>query len=359
MRREKFDVIIIGAGLAGLSLAYQLRHWDKKILIVEARDRLGGRIQTLRKPDKAPLELGATWLGKKHDALLQLLTELGLSIFEQALGDHAIYEAISTSPPQLVELPPNGEPSFRIKGGTDLLIGALADHLSVNTEVRLGTPVLEVIDRGDCLHLRTAGGTLEAKRVVSTLPPLLLHNTVKLPELPDKLVQVMQSTHTWMGESIKVGLYVDAPFWLSRQSSATLFSNVGPVNELYQHSSIEGDRHALMGFLQGSYHCVSQEDRQAVVMNQLGRYYDQDVLALMHYEDKVWRQEKYTFTVSEEDIIPHQNNGHPIFGSSILGGKVIIAGSETSREYPGYMDGAVRSSVHVANMLRAGGQVIE
>jgi len=54
-----------------------------------------------------PLEMGATWLGEKHTALIDLLNKLKIEIFEQKLGETAIYESISTSPPQLVKLGPN------------------------------------------------------------------------------------------------------------------------------------------------------------------------------------------------------------------------------------------------------------
>ncbi len=76
----------------------------------------------------------------KHSSVIDLLGELNIGIFEQALGDRAIYEPISTSPPQLVTLPPNDEPSFRIQGGSDKLIYTLLDQLDsesiyLNTQV--------------------------------------------------------------------------------------------------------------------------------------------------------------------------------------------------------------------------------
>jgi len=136
----KTDVIIIGAGLTGLTLAYKLTELSIPIVILEARNRVGGRIFTKHDPSQSPLEMGATWLGEKHTALIDLLNKLKIEIFEQKLGETAIYESISTSPPQLVKLGPNEAPSYWIKGGSDSLINALAAGLS-SDQVKLGQVV--------------------------------------------------------------------------------------------------------------------------------------------------------------------------------------------------------------------------
>nr|MDQ6928721.1 FAD-dependent oxidoreductase [Actinomycetota bacterium] len=57
------DVVIIGAGLAGLTAAYELHHAGLAVRVVEARPRLGGRALTVA-PEKADgsFDLGATWI---------------------------------------------------------------------------------------------------------------------------------------------------------------------------------------------------------------------------------------------------------------------------------------------------------
>ena len=63
------DIVIIGAGLTGLTLAYLLRNSGKKVFIVEARNRLGGRILTKGMETNQPIEMGATWLGNNTNDL--------------------------------------------------------------------------------------------------------------------------------------------------------------------------------------------------------------------------------------------------------------------------------------------------
>jgi len=48
-------------------------------------------------------------------------------------------------------------------------------------------------------------------------------------------------------------------------------------------------------------------------------------------------------------ILPHQNNGNPIFYKPYLDGRLYVGGSETAKQYPGYMDGAVASSRRIAD----------
>ena len=81
--------------------------------------------------------MGATWLGKKHTHLNELLRELNIGIFEQVLGNTAIYEPISSSFPQIVTLPPNTDPSYRIKGGSTRLIESLYEWIKGTTEIDL------------------------------------------------------------------------------------------------------------------------------------------------------------------------------------------------------------------------------
>ena len=60
------DVIIIGAGLSGLSTAYQLKKAGINFKILEAQSHLGGRIETIYGKQDTPMEMGATWFGEEH-----------------------------------------------------------------------------------------------------------------------------------------------------------------------------------------------------------------------------------------------------------------------------------------------------
>lgn len=354
MSSSPAPVIIIGAGLCGLTTAYRLQQADIPFIILEARDRMGGRILTVRNESGTPMEMGATWLGKKHTAINALLEELGIGISEQYLGEQAIYEPLSTSPPQLVQLPPNNEPSYRIVGTSSALTEALAKRLPPKS-IHLEQVVQRIEKYGDGFAVHTQAATFTGSVIVSTLPPRLLMQTIACtPTWPEALQTIANHTHTWMGESIKVGFTYPAPFWRTKGLSGTLFSNVGPVGEMYDHSDDAQGYYALKGFLNGAYHPLTKAERCELVLQQLRKYYGEQADQYTTYEEGVWRHEPYTFTDYEQSLLPHQNNGHAIFRQPIFGGRFYIGGAETASAFPGYMDGAVRQGEEIAGEITAG-----
>lgn len=75
------DVVVVGAGLAGLAAARWLVAHGHEATVVEARERVGGRTQTQVLEDGTPLELGGQWFGEGHARMYELAGELGLATF--------------------------------------------------------------------------------------------------------------------------------------------------------------------------------------------------------------------------------------------------------------------------------------
>ena len=75
------NVIVVGAGVAGLTAAFRLAESDWNVLVLEASDRVGGRIRTVRRGDVA-IELGAEFVHGKPPELLACLHQLGLQTYE-------------------------------------------------------------------------------------------------------------------------------------------------------------------------------------------------------------------------------------------------------------------------------------
>ncbi|MGW8767146.1 flavin monoamine oxidase family protein [Streptomyces sp. NPDC055815] len=74
------DVIVLGAGLAGLAAARDLAAGGADVLVVEARDRVGGRVEQTALPDGRLVQLGGEVVGSAHTAYTALVAELGLSL---------------------------------------------------------------------------------------------------------------------------------------------------------------------------------------------------------------------------------------------------------------------------------------
>ncbi len=80
---EKFDVIIVGAGAAGLMAAKILCDAKKKVCILEARDRIGGRVHSITKEGfSKPVEAGAEFIHGRLPLTISLLKEAGIKYYE-------------------------------------------------------------------------------------------------------------------------------------------------------------------------------------------------------------------------------------------------------------------------------------
>jgi len=169
--------------------------------------------------------------------------------------------------------------------------------------------------------------------------------------LPKELVDIANTTHTWMGESIKIALYFSIPFWKEKGTSGTIFSNVGPIPEMYDHTNFEESKFALKGFLNGSYYSISKEERLELILTQLEKYYSAQVRDYQGYEETVWRNEEFTSTAYKEHVLPHQNNGHAMYKTGLLENRLYLSGTETDPHFGGYMEGAIRSAKYVLNEL--------
>jgi len=95
------DIVIIGAGASGLTAATELRKAGLTVAVLEARDRVGGRLWT-DDIDGAMLEIGGQWVSPDQDALKETIAELGLETFARyrtgenvyinAAGDRTLFE---------------------------------------------------------------------------------------------------------------------------------------------------------------------------------------------------------------------------------------------------------------------------
>ncbi len=76
------DVCVVGAGYAGLTAARRLTQAGKSVVVLEARDRIGGRIWTFDLPEGSRVDRGGGWLANRHDAVLKLASEVGVSTYK-------------------------------------------------------------------------------------------------------------------------------------------------------------------------------------------------------------------------------------------------------------------------------------
>ena len=84
------DVVIVGAGAAGLTAANELRKAGLSVAVLEARDRVGGRLWT-DVIDGAMLEIGGQWVSPDQDALIETVADLGLETYSRYREGESVY----------------------------------------------------------------------------------------------------------------------------------------------------------------------------------------------------------------------------------------------------------------------------
>ena len=84
------DVVIVGAGAAGLTAANELKKAGLSVVVLEARDRVGGRLWT-DVIDGAMLEIGGQWVSPDQEALKEVIDELGLETYSRYREGDSVY----------------------------------------------------------------------------------------------------------------------------------------------------------------------------------------------------------------------------------------------------------------------------
>lgn len=90
--REGVDVVVIGAGIAGVATARALVGQGKEVLLLEARSRVGGRLLSQRVDEACVLDLGGQWIGPGQNRILKLVDELGVATHPTRVSGKTAFE---------------------------------------------------------------------------------------------------------------------------------------------------------------------------------------------------------------------------------------------------------------------------
>src|SRR5690606_22927450 len=89
-KKRPSSVLVIGAGFSGLTAAWLLRQQGVKVTVLEARNRIGGRVYSFN-PEHADgqvIELGAEWVGASHTSLIAMCETFGLTLLDNRFETH-------------------------------------------------------------------------------------------------------------------------------------------------------------------------------------------------------------------------------------------------------------------------------
>ncbi len=436
------NVVVVGAGLAGLTAANRLSAHGIEVTVLEARNRVGGRTHGVEVCPGRWVDAGAAYLGDRHTALADLIADLGLktapttmvgdSRFMLGVGEHTrngrfpplhavalgemfdlLDELTRSVRPNAPWLTPNaalldkitaerwaadnlahpdarlffplflgelmaadpaaisvlhmgfylrsgaglrylnafegGAQQDRIEGGAHQLCQQLAVRLG--ERVRLSDPVRAVHAEADGVTVVSASGTARCDAVVVALPPLLANALDYRPALRHPRA----SEHTARGCTVKVHLVYPEPLWRAHNLSGWSVSSSGPLLSTVDDSPAEGGAGVLTGFVTGSqahrYAALSPRQQRAEALAQAARLYPR-LPAPVGFHVTDWTNEPYSrgcyaalFGPGDWLALgPHLTTPH---------GRVHWAGTETSTEFFGLMEGAIRSGHRVASEILA------
>ncbi|MGB3894464.1 MAG: NAD(P)/FAD-dependent oxidoreductase [Mycolicibacter sinensis] len=439
-------VVVVGAGLAGLTAAVELVAAGAEVTVLEARDRVGGRVHGVPVADTAVADAGAAYLGVRHTELLALLRKHRLGLVPTGMaGDSTflMYDHRTTSanrmPPlrgvalgklfdrleelvdqveaeapwrspraeyldgitaggwmddqgvhpdartffplfigEMMAADPSaisalhmafylrsgggirylnafegGAQQWRIDGGAHRLCAALSQRLG--QRVLLGHPVYGIDQNAGGAVVRCVSAAdrtrqdYPADRVVVAVPPLLAQRIEFRPGLPTPRA----TAATRPGCATKVHLTFPAPLWRKHGLSGWSLSTNGPLLSTVDDSPPDDSAGVLTGFVTGAATSLfgelsSTKQRDAAVAH-VHRLFPQ-LPAPTRCTVSDWLAEKYS-----------RGGYAALFGLGdwlLLGpalttphGRVHWAGTETSLEFFGLMEGAIRSGRRVAAEL--------
>lgn len=349
------DVVVIGGGLSGLMATWQLQAAGIDVRLLEARDRLGGRILTTAPP--AQCDLGPSWFWRGQPLIATVLNHFGIPFFEQyAAGDLLVEQANG----QIMRAPGPSPMagSLRIEGGMNHLVRQIAQQIDPSKiHLRFIGRDISLHDNQLVITADTPDGQtrLQANRVAVAVPPRLAAELNFTPALPAAVSDKLRSTYTWMAGQAKFFAVYDRPFWREKGLCGTAISRKGPLAEIHDASPNSGDVFSLLGFV--GLHAGRRAEETAVSLQQLAL----DQLASIFGEEAAqpqamylqdWSQESFTASALDQQAIPsHPEYGFALDLGAVWQGKVDFISTESSTGNGGLVEGALEAGLRFASEI--------
>jgi len=271
MAEFSWDVVVIGAGAAGLTAARALAEAGRSVLVLEARDRIGGRIWTRREPDTGtPIELGAEFIHGESPQTLRLLHEAGQAALDAA-GAHwtLLHGRLQQRTEDLFDQVQKAMKAANLLGNPDI---SLQQFLEQSGREGLSREAMELarrfvqgFDAADPARVSAqsiaeewaSGGMLDSPQsrplagyasVLTALAGRLERHSVHV-----QLQTVVESVQWRPGAVAVEGLFVERPFQVTAPKViVTVPLGVLQRGTIHFNPAIEDKRAALAGLISGA-----------------------------------------------------------------------------------------------------------
>jgi len=356
------DVAIIGAGIAGLLAAHRIADAGHEVMVLEARDRVGGRCRSL-KAGGIRVDLGAAWHWEEHERVPPVLDQFGVERVRQHEPGIAIYEPWPDRPVQPFEWPQEPPPSWRVAGGTESLARAIARDLPAGA-LRRGHRVSAVAHRAGGAGVELRGQhagepfSVSADACICAVPPRLAAHLITFsPELPEAARSALRRTPIWMSHSLKVGVVYDRPFWREEGLSGRVRSLAGPVGDWHDATppaSLSETGAAvgpggLFGFgAPQAFQALDAAATRDAIVEQLVHCFGPTAAEPVAVGVHDWSGDRATTPESGSACRGEHPQPSPPLGAAYWDGHLHFAAAETAEDHPGYLDGAIEAADRAA-----------
>ena len=358
-------VIIIGAGMSGLVAGYELTRAGHDVIILEARNRVGGRVLTLREPfsDGHFAEAGAARIPPDHDLTLGYADHFGLSLvpfypqsnyFVNAEnGNQTLIPAIDyINDPPWGGFPFDRKDFVKIRDGSDKLPQSFADRLA--EQIHLSTPVESIEQNADGVIVRVSGGTeFTADRALCTVPLPVLNRIQFTPSLSDEKIEATSGGYNY-APSTRVFMQFANRFWESDGLNG--WGNTDWPEEIWHPTwDREGPKGILMSYMYYGRAVeldqMIEEDRIQQVLNRLDSVfpggYDHLESGVSHsWALQEWSGGAWASPTGDQDEALAAHIG-------AAEGRIHFAGEHASDNH-GWMQGALVSGLRAATEIHTG-----
>jgi monoamine oxidase len=335
------DVIIVGAGIAGLTTAALLVDTGLTVMVLEAGARPGGRVKSLRDSDGRHLsDLGPSWVWPPYQPILaDWLERLGVDTFAQFEEGEAFIEMEGRQTLQR-ELPPQSG-IRRIEGGPSALIDALLLRIPDHAVV-CNTPVRRITQIEGGVEIGLEDDVVTGRRLVMAAPLRVAAELDWRPDLPDGLTAAMHATPTWMAAQAKAVAVYDTPFWREQGFSGRIASQIGPLGEVHDLSGDGGAPAALFGFVGWPPEMREDEDLLTEeILYQFARCFGEDAEDTTHMAIEDWANNPFICTETDRTETPrHPEVAPDILREAHADGRIVFAVAEVGENSPGLIEGA-------------------
>lgn len=408
--KQQVDIIVIGAGMAGLKAAYDLQRAGLSVIVLEARDRVGGRISTDRTFTPVPVELGAelihtdfaeTWElvdGKNLDTCGvdhyrvhskngwfttddDYFMKIDLNAFKREPAADEDVESYLQSVGILREDYPfvvrllemdteslkrmsaidlrhavltqceqgeiYGAHDYRVIGGYDQMLEPLAQALNIHFEQPV--KLVEWSDNHVCVTTKN-GDIYEARKAIITLPiGVLKANLVQFsPELPAEKRDAIDC----MGvvDVVKMHYYFDTPVLPDGVGGLVVDNGIPPLwwNASAGNAGFDGE--VLVGWATGdparALLAMSEDEALAAGLECLRRDLGRDDLMPVSMHLQHWNEDPYTLGAYSY-VPPMADCSHEALAAPVAN-TLFWAGEATDQLWYGTVHGAYRSGMRAA-----------